>query len=235
MDGAPVDDPVGGGRRTPAGRSQPPQQGLGRHVHPDQAVAAEQRGQVQIGGPDDLHTVDVDQLVIEDLIGQGHLAGARHEVGQIQPGRLEADLVMVDGVDGPGGHEGQPTAHPNNQTGNRRVGLVTGPPTDHVDQPADFGTPLVADRSTDQTGQRDDGVTDRSAGQQTLRPVAKAGAGGVVPAGGHRWGGLTGGGGGVGVGADRSRSPLVGSFRVAADRRNGQPVEQSSHGNTSVS
>ena len=54
---------------------EPPQQGLGRHVHADQAEPAEQRRQVQIGRPDDLHAVDVDQLVVEDLIGQGHLAG----------------------------------------------------------------------------------------------------------------------------------------------------------------
>ena len=39
-------------------------------------------------------------------------------------------------------------AHPDDQAGDRRVGLVARPPADHVDQPADLGAGLVADRAS---------------------------------------------------------------------------------------
>ena len=50
--------------------------GWARDVHADQADPAEHGGQVQVGGPDHLDAVDVDQLVIEHVSGQHHLSRA---------------------------------------------------------------------------------------------------------------------------------------------------------------
>jgi hypothetical protein len=80
LDGGPVDDPVRGGQRAPPARPQPAQQRGRRHVGTDQPDAAQHLGQVEVGGPDDLHAVDVDQLVVQHVLGQEHLAGAAHHV-----------------------------------------------------------------------------------------------------------------------------------------------------------
>ena len=74
LDRAPVDDPFGGGAVPPTRRSQPPEQRLGRNIHSHQAVAPIERCQIEVGGPDDLDSVDVHQLVVEDLFEEGHLA-----------------------------------------------------------------------------------------------------------------------------------------------------------------
>ena len=44
-------------------------------------------GQVEVGGPDDLDAVHVHQLVVEDLVGECHLARTRREVGEVEAGR----------------------------------------------------------------------------------------------------------------------------------------------------
>ena len=44
------------------------------------------RGQVEVGGADDLDPVDVDELVVEHVPGQQHLPGAADVVTQVQPG-----------------------------------------------------------------------------------------------------------------------------------------------------
>ena len=112
LDGGPVDDAVRRGKGTPATWPQPTQQGGGGHVGPHETNAPEHLGQVEICGPDDLDTVDVDQLVVEDVLGQEHLARSPDDVTQVEPGRAQQDLGMGDAIDGRGGDEGQTAPHP---------------------------------------------------------------------------------------------------------------------------
>ena len=91
--------------------------------------------------------------MVEDLLGQGHLTTPGLEVDQVEAGRAEPDLVwsmdsMAAALD-----EGQPTADPDHQPGDRRIGLVPRPPADDVDQAPDLGPAGVAHRPADQTGQ----------------------------------------------------------------------------------
>ena len=112
LDGGPVDDAVGRGRGAPAARPQAAEQGGRRHVCPDEADATEHFGQIEVGGPNDLHAVDVDQLVVEDVLGQEHLTRPPHDVTQVEPGRAQQHLGVGDAIDGRGGDEGQPAPHP---------------------------------------------------------------------------------------------------------------------------
>ena len=56
--------------------------------------------------------------------------------------------------------ERQAPTHPNDQPGHGRVGLITGPTADHVDQPTDLCAALVAHRPSHHAGQRHDGIPD---------------------------------------------------------------------------
>ena len=63
-------------------------------VHPDQPHSLADRGQVQVRGPDHAGAVDVDQLVVEHLAGQGGLALAGREIPQVQPCGGQDDLPL---------------------------------------------------------------------------------------------------------------------------------------------
>ncbi len=114
------------------------------HVGAHQPDAAEHLGQVEVGGPDDLHAVDVDQLVVEDVLGQQHLAGAADDVAEVEPGRAQQHLGVADPIDGRGRDEGQPAPDPDDQPAHRRVDLAVGPAGDDVVEPADLLAGLVA-------------------------------------------------------------------------------------------
>ncbi|MER6419750.1 hypothetical protein [Streptomyces sp. NPDC001137] len=75
-DGLPVQHPLRGRANLPAARAETAQQGGKADVHADQHDAVGQRGQVQVGGAGDLHSVDVDELVVEHVAGEQHLTRA---------------------------------------------------------------------------------------------------------------------------------------------------------------
>ena len=186
LDGRPVDDPIGGGERAPPAGPQPAQQRGRRHVGTDQPYAAQHLGQVEIGGPDDLHAVDVDQLVVQDVLGQQHLAGPADHVLQVEPGRAQQHLGVGDPIDGRGGDEGQPAPHPDDQPADGRIGLPVGPSGDDVVEPADLLTGLIGDRPAENAGQRHDGVEHPLGGQNPAGPapaLVRGPFGGVATAG----------------------------------------------------
>ena len=172
LDGRPVDDAVRRGARPPPARPQPAQQGGVGHVGPDQPDAAEHLGQVEVGGPDDLDALDVDQLVVEDVLGQQHLAGTADHVAEVEPGRAQEHLGVADPVDGRGGHEGEAAPDPDDQAADGRVRLPVGPAGDDVVQPADLLAGLVGHRPAEDAGQRHDGVEDALGGQDAAGAAA---------------------------------------------------------------
>ena len=172
LDGGPVDDPVGRRAWPPPARAETAQQrGVG-DVGAHQPDAADHLGQVEVGGTDDLDALDVDELVVEHVLGQQHLAGAADDVAQVEPGRAQQHLGVADAVDGRRRHEGQPAPDPDHQTAHRRVGLPVGPAGDDVVQPADLLAGLVAHRAAEEAGQRHDGVEDTLGRQDAARPAA---------------------------------------------------------------
>ncbi len=160
LDRGPVDDAVGRGQGTPAARPQSPEQRGGGHVGPHEANTTEHFGQIEVGGPDDLHAVDVDQLVVEDVLGQEHLTRTPDDVTQVEPGRAQQDLGVRDAIDGRGRDEGQPPAHLDDQARHRRVGLPVGPAGHDVLEPADLLTGLIRHGPPQNARQGHDGVED---------------------------------------------------------------------------
>ena len=188
LDGRPVDHPVRRRPHPPAPRPQPAQQRRRADVDADQPHPAEHRRQVEVGGPDDLLAVDVDELVVEHVPAQHDLAGPAGEVPQVEPGRAQDDLGVLDLLDRRRVDERQPAADPDDQPGHRRVRLAVRPAGDDVDERADLVAGLVAHRPADEAGHRDDGLADRGGGQDAFGPVpagARSAAGGVedAPAG----------------------------------------------------
>ncbi len=150
----------GVGTRPPATRTEPAQEGGVGHVGTHQADAPDDLGQVEVGGADDLHALDVDELVVEHVLGQQHLAGAAHDVAQVEARRAQQHLGVPDAVDGGRRHEGQTAPDPDDEPAHRRVDLPVGPARHDVIEAADLLTGLVADRATEHAGQRHDGVED---------------------------------------------------------------------------
>ena len=172
LNGGPVDDAVGRGRgrhrRGPRRRSSV---ALDTSA-PTSRMRPMHLGQVEVGGPDDLHALDVDELVVEDVFGQEHLAGAPDDVAQVEPGRAEDHLGVADPVDGRGRDEGEPAADPDDQTAHGRVHLAVGPAGHDVVQPADLLAGLVPHRAAEQAGQRHDGVEDPLGREDAPRAAA---------------------------------------------------------------
>lgn len=115
-----------------------PQQGRQRHVHPDQHHPVGERGQIEVGGAGDLHSIDVDELVVEYVAGEQHLAGAALVLAQVQARGAQRDPPGVHLLDGVGGQERVTAADPYDQAGHRRVGLGAVEPGDDIDDPADL-------------------------------------------------------------------------------------------------
>ena len=90
----------GVGAGAPPARPEAAQQGGGRDVRADQADPAEDLGQVEVGGADDLDALDVHQLVVEHVAGEVDLAGTAHDVAQVEPRRAQHHLGVPDAVDG---------------------------------------------------------------------------------------------------------------------------------------
>ena len=129
-------------------------------------------GQVEVGGPDDLDALDVDQLVVEDVLGQQHLAGAAHDVAQVEPGRAQQHLGVADAIDGRGRDEGQAPPDPDDQPAHGRIDLAVGPAGHDVVEPPDLLTGLIAHRAAENAGQRDDGVEDALGREDAAGPSA---------------------------------------------------------------
>ena len=160
LDRRPVDDAVRRGTRAPPARSETAQERGVRHVRTHQADATDDLGQVQIGGPDDLDALHVDELVVQHVLGQEHLARATHHVAQVEPARAQQHLGVVDPVDRRGGNEGVTAPHLDDESTDGRVDLPVRPAGHDVFESADLLAPLVAHRSAEKAGQRHDGIED---------------------------------------------------------------------------
>ncbi len=114
--------------------------------------------------------------MVEDVLGQQHLAGTADDVAQVETGRAEDHLGMADPVDGGGRDEGETSTDPDDQTADRRVHLPIGPAGHDVVEPADLLAGLVPHRSTQKAGQRHDGVEDAFGREDATRaPTALVG------------------------------------------------------------
>ncbi len=59
------------------------------HVDAYQSGPASDRGQKQVSGSDDLDAVDIDELVVQDIRSEAHLATASFEIGHVEAGRAQ--------------------------------------------------------------------------------------------------------------------------------------------------
>ena len=83
----PVDHPVRGGEGPPARRAEPAQQGLRADVDAHEAHRALHGGEIEVGRAHHLDPVDVDELVVEHVPDQGHLALPPPEVPEVDARR----------------------------------------------------------------------------------------------------------------------------------------------------
>ena len=165
----PVDDAVGRRARPPPARAEAAQEcGVG-DIGADEPDAADHLGQVEVGGPNDLDALDVDELVVEHVLRQQHLAGTTNDVAQVEPGRAQDHLGVVDPVDGGCRYEGKATPDPDHQAGHGRVRLPVGPAGHDVVQAADLLAGLVSHRTAEKARQRHDGVEDALGRQDAAR------------------------------------------------------------------
>jgi hypothetical protein len=160
LDGGPVDDAVRRRAGAPPARPEATQQGGGRDVRAHQADATEDFGQVEVGGADHLDALDVHELVVEHVASEVNLAGAAHDVAQVEAGRPQRHLGVADPVDGRRGHEREAAADTYHEPADRRVHLSVRPARHDVFEAADVLALLVAYRTPEQPGQRHDGVED---------------------------------------------------------------------------
>ena len=162
----------GVGTWSPPPRAETAQQrGVG-DVGADEPDTADHLGQIEVGGADDLDALDVDQLVVEHVLGQQDLAGATDDVAQVEPGRAQDHLGVADPVDGGRRDEGESAPDPDHETAHRRIHLPVGPASHDVVQPADLLAGLVPHRAAEQAGQRHDGVEDTLGREDAPRSAA---------------------------------------------------------------
>ena len=98
--------------------------------------------------------------MVEHVAGEVDLAGAAHDVAQIEAGRPQRHLGVADPVDGRRGHEREATADSDDEPAHRRVHLPVRPARHDVFEAADVLSLLVAHRTPQQSGKRHDGVED---------------------------------------------------------------------------
>ena len=170
LDRRPVDHPVRGRATAPAWGTEPAQQRLEADVHTDEPVLVADAGQVEVGGADDAHAVDVHELVVDDVAVEHHLTGPPLEVTQVEtrPSCSVTRSVLISSTWSIGTYA--PPTDPDDESGDGRVGLAP-PADDEVEQAADLGAGAVAHRAADEAGDRDERVRDRAVGQETLGSV----------------------------------------------------------------
>ena len=172
LNGGPVDDPIGCRAWSPPAWAETTEEcGVG-DVGSDESDTTDHLGQVEVGGTNDLDPLDVNQLVVEHVLCQQHLARAANDVTQVEPGRTQDHLGLADPVDGGCRDEGEAATHPDHQAADRRVGLPVGPAGDNVVQTADLLPGLVAHRATQKAGQRHNGIKDTLGCQDAARAAA---------------------------------------------------------------
>ncbi len=188
-DGRPVEHAVGRGAVAPAGRAEAAEQALEAHVDAHEAPGQADPGQVEVAGAHHPHAVDVDELAVEDVAAQHHLAGTALEVAQVEARRAQPDLVGLHGGHLGDGQERGAAPDLDHQAGGGRVGAAV-PAGDHVGDAADLVTGLVADGLADDAGERDQGIGHRPVREQAavgvaLGPVTERGGRGQGWATGH--------------------------------------------------
>jgi hypothetical protein len=147
-----VADAVGGGAGAVAGGSDAAHQAREAHVHPHEPPGQSDAGEVEVGGAHHAYAVDVDELAVEDVTSEHHLAGSTLVVAQVQAGGSEPDVVGVDLIDLC--HRdvcGSPTDL-GDEPGDGRV-RATVPARHEVHDASDLVADLVADGATLQTGE----------------------------------------------------------------------------------
>ncbi len=158
LDGRPVDHAVRRGTWAPTTRPETPKERGIRHVGADQADATDGLGQVQIGRPNDLDALHIDELVIQHVFGQEHFVRSAHHVAQIEPARAQQHFRVANPVDRGGRHEGFAAPDLDDQPTHRWVDLPIRPSGHDIFEAADFLAALVAHRPTQKAGQRHDGI-----------------------------------------------------------------------------
>ena len=160
----------GVGARPPPRRPEPAQQRLEADVDADQPVLVADAREIEVGGADDPDPVDVDELVVDDVAVEDHLAGPALEVAQVEAGGLQRHPLRADLVHVVDRHERAAAPDPHHEPGDRRVRLA--PPAHHdVGQAADLGAVAVAHGPAHQAGDRHERVGDGAVGQQALGSV----------------------------------------------------------------
>ena len=171
LDRRPVDDLVRRRPGPPPRRAEAAQEGLRADIDANEAKRVVNRGEVEVGRAHDLDTVNIDELVVEHVTDQGHLALAAVEVPKVDAGGLEHDLVGVEFVHLVEGHIriAPPDAH--DQPAHGRVVVLAAPLGDDVGDGADLCPLLVAHRTADEPRHRHQGLTDRLQRQEALIPT----------------------------------------------------------------
>ncbi len=111
---------------------EPAQQRLDTHVHADEADLIADLGQVQVGRPDHLDLVGIDELMVEDVPGQQHLALAAMELTQVHPGGPQRDRTPVNVADRGGVQVCAPASHPDHDPGDCRIVVAATNAGNHV-------------------------------------------------------------------------------------------------------
>jgi len=179
-------------------------------------------GEVEVGGPDDLDSVDVHQLMVEHLVEERGLAGAgvsRGGRGGPSAGRSPSSgCCRRRGVT-------NARRRPTRTTRPSRAGRSRGRTSDRPRrQLADLGAGLVADGAPDDPGERHQrSRTVRLASSRSVRWRRRPGPG---RAGARRPGGATGGRAGC-AGVD---GPPPSGARVRLAWEEGEAVESTDHG-----
>jgi hypothetical protein len=136
LHGRPCENALGHGGTTEGPREEASQEREERDVDPDEFPAAFVPLEVQVGGPDDAHAIDVEQLVIEEVAADEPFAGPAHVVMQVERGREKPDGARGRFADGGGVDERTSGADANHDAG--EPGVLAGvPANDEVEQAAD--------------------------------------------------------------------------------------------------
>ena len=125
------------------------EQALQADVHPDEPPGEAHPRQVEVAGAHHPHAVHVDELPVEDVTAEHHLAAAPLEVAQVQPGGAQQHPVGLDRLHLRDRQVGRPTPDVDDEARGGRVGAAV--PAGHdVGHLADLGARLVGDRVADE-------------------------------------------------------------------------------------
>ncbi len=124
VDVGPVDHPARRGPPPPAGRPEATRERDDPRLDADQADACADLGEVEVGGAHDLHAVDVDELMVDDVGHQQRLAVALFERTEIEHRGRQDDGVRSELGDPSEGHERAMTGHAGDEASEGGIGVT---------------------------------------------------------------------------------------------------------------